>query len=77
MILKTFNEFLNEEHNKIVKFSSVYTFTLEWWAIWQEKYKDIYSIKQDAINKIYTIYDLETNIPIFIFDYEKRINLFR
>lgn len=70
MILKTYSQFINESQ-KTIKFSSIYNFTLDWWAIWQEKFKDKYIIKQNAVNKIFTIFNKETEEPIFIFDYER------
>jgi len=73
MQFKSYHQFINEkeENERSIKFSSFYNFTLDWWAIWQEKFKDKYVIKQNAINKIFTIFDKKTDEAIFIFDYQK------
>lgn len=70
MKFKTYSQFINESERHI-KFSSIYNFTLEWWAIWQEKFKDKFEIKQNAVSKIYTIFDKKTKEPVFIYDYQK------
>lgn len=70
MKFKTYSQFINESE-RAIKFSSIYNFTLEWWAIWQEKFKDKYTIKQNAVSKIFTIFDKETDEPLFIYDYQK------
>lgn len=69
-MFKTFNQFINESE-RAIKFSSIFNLTLEWWSIWQKKFKDKYNIKQNAISKIFTVFDKETDEPLFIFDYQK------